>query len=191
MQAQFYHLGSTWANKWFLARISDGDVATVDKWVVDKAMRGFKGVVHVEIIRGNTPGDILEAGFPPFVVSSKVLGVWRAFEKFETYRVVVENKKIPFDYHGVVFLGRGGPYDPIKSKAVYFKGEDNKSNGKGVIIRQKGIYFDDSQWDGSDLFTIDDFPCMPIVTERVVNAMKKAKVTNCKYTPLEEVGIYK
>ena len=189
MQEQFYFLSSGCANKWFLAQIVDEDIKLVDDWIINTAMRGFKGVVRIEITKGTTPGDILEVGFPILVVSSKLLEVWREFEKFETYRVVVENKEMPFDYHGVVFLGRGGPFDPIKSKAVYFKGSDSK--GKGAIIKQKGMYFDDSQWDGSNLLTIDDFPCFPVVTERVVKSMKKAKVTNCQYTPLEQVGIYK
>lgn len=188
MENKFYSVFPSLTKKWFLGRVSEEDVSTVDRWIIDKAMRGFKGIVHVEITRGNTPGDFLEVAFPLLIVSSKVLEIWKKFEKFQTYRVIVQNRKIPFEYLGVVFLGRGGPLDPVKSKAVYSNSLNKK--GKRAIIKQEGMYFDDSQWDGSDLLTIDEFPCVPIVTERVFKEMKKARVTNCRYTPLEKYGIY-
>jgi len=177
----------TWKKKWFWGRISKNDIENVDR-CIGKGMRGFKGVVHIEIVGGNSPGDILHVGFPLLIVSFKVLELWKQFEKYETYPVVILRNNLPQEYTGIVFLGRGGPFDPNESKAVYFKGADSK--GKGVIIKQQGMYFDDSKWDGSDLFTIDDFPCHPIVTEEVVKLMKKAKVTNCDYIPLKRVGIY-
>ena len=189
MKTKFYRIGTTWANKWFLGRISEKDIDIVDRWVINTAMRGFKGAIHVEITRGTIPGDILEVGFPILVVSSKVLEIWKDFEKFETYPVIIQDNPSPVEYTGVTFLGRGGPYDPIKSKAVYGKCVDK--NGKPAIMNMDGLYFDDSRWDGSDLLTVDDFPCISIVTKRVVKAMKKAKVTNCKYTPLEEYCFYK
>lgn len=164
------------------------DIKLVDKFI-GNGMRGFKGVVHIKIAGGTIPGDLLGVGFPLLIVSSKVLEIWKQFEKFETYPVVIVGNISPIEYTGVVFLGRGGSFDPVKSKAVYSKCLDKKGNP--AIMNMDGLYFDDSQWDGSDLLTVDDFPCHSIVTERVVKAMKKAKVTNCKYTPLEEYCYYK
>ena len=188
MRSGFYSLGRTWSAKWFLGQLLQKDIEAVDNALYN-GMRGFKGIVHIKIITGTKPGDFLCVGFPIHIVSSKVLDIWKEFEKFEIYPVVIQNTISPVEYTGVTFLGRGGPFDPEKSKAVYFKSKD--SNGKGAIMNMDGLYFDDSQWDGSDLLTVDDFPCLPIVTERVVKAMKKAKVTNCKYTPLEQYCYYK
>ena len=188
MKNKFYSLFATLAGKYFWGAVSEKDFELIDKWV-GKGMRGFKGVVHVRIIEGITPGDFFETGFPLLVVSSKVLKVWEQFGGFETYPVIIEGGVSPIEYSGVAFLGRGGPYDPVRSKAVYGKCMDTK--GKPMIMNMDGLYFDDTQWDGSDLLTIDEFPCIPIVTERVAKAMKDAKVTSCRYTLLEKFCMYK
>lgn len=183
MRNKFYSLTSNAARRWFLGET----LSKINMGILAKqGMRGFKKVVYIRIVSGSTPGDFLEVGFPLLVVSAKVVKIWKPFEKFETYPVVIEDKVSPVKYVGVTFLGRGGPFDPEKSKAVY--AYDKKGNR--AIMNMDGLYFDDSHWDGSDLFTIDDFPCIPIVTEQVVKAMKKACVTNCIYTPLEKYRIY-
>ncbi len=181
MENKFYELGPTYGKKWFWGQVNLHPGNEFFKI----GLVGFKGVVEVEIDAGTTAGDFLWNSHGLIIISQKVINIWNQFEKFETYRVVIENKKTPFDYQGVVFLGRGGPFDPVESKAVYSKSLNDE--GKPAIIKQDGMYFDDSQWDGSDLFTINDFPHIAIVTERVVKIMKKVKLTNCKYTPIEEV----
>lgn len=180
----YYYLYPTFVKKWFLGRAK---TALDMRAIARQSMSGFKGSVIVEIVEGTVAGDILEVGLPLLVVSDKVIDIWRNFEKFETYPIIIESDVSPVKYTGVVFLGRGGPFDPVESQAVY-----SKAAGKiPAVIKQKGRYFDDTQWDGSDLFTIDDFPCAPVVTEKVVREMKKRKVTNCDYILLEKVGIYK
>jgi len=182
---KFYTVLADINKKWFLGQATTSlDMKVLNK----KSMRDFKDAIRVKITSGAKPGDFLGIDFPLLIVSSKVLEVWKPFEKLETYHVVVENRNIPFDYHGVVFLGRGGPFDPVKSKAVY--SESLNDEGKPVVLKQQGMYFDNRQWDGSDLLTINDFPCLPIVTERVVKVMKEAEITNCRYTPLTKYGIY-
>ena len=188
MQQNFYRLGTTFRNKWFRGRELAKDIKIIDKWI-GKGMRGFKDIVHVRIVSGTTAGDILGVAFPLHIVSTKLLEIWKDFEKIETYPVVIEGSVSPIEYSGVVFLGRGGPFDPVKSKAVYSKALNEQGNP--AIMKQEGMFFDDSYWDCSDLLTIDEFPCVPIVTEKVVKAMKKARVTNCEYIALEEYGIYK
>lgn len=186
IKKNFYSVFADSTRKYFLGQA----LTTLDMGILAKqGMRGFKGVVRVRIVERTVPGDFLEVGLPLLVVSSKVLEIWEPFERFETYTVVIEGNVSSVEYSGVAFLGRVGPFDPEESKAVYSKRLDDK--GKPVVLKQEGMYFDDSKWDGSDLLTIDEFPCLPIVTERVVKAMKRAKVTNCKYIPLEEYGIFK
>lgn len=186
--SRFFSLSTTSAKRWFLGQELEEDLDVIDK-AIGRGMRGFTGVVHVRIVSGTTPGDFLEVGFPLLIVSSKVLEIWQNYERFETYPVVIAGNMSPVEYTGVAFLGRGGPFDPVRSKAVYCK--SSNLGRKPAIMNMDGLYFDDSQWDGSDLFTVDDFPCIPLVTERVVKVMKKAKVTNCRYIPLEKFCMYK
>jgi hypothetical protein len=188
MPERFYTLGATFAKKWFWGQIVREDIELVEKWV-GIGMRGFKNTIHINIVEGTEPGNFLWVGFPLIIVSTNVLEVWEKYEKFETYSVVIGKTPSPVKYTGVIFLGRGGPFDHKKSKAVYSKNLD--SMGRPALLKQEGMYFDVNQWDRSDLFTIDEFPCVPVVTERAIKAMKEAKLTNCKYVSLEEYGIYK
>jgi len=186
MTAKFFVLSAMFEKKWFWGKV----LTEIDMGVLDqKGMRDFSGTVSVEIAEGSVPGDFLWVGLPILIVSSKVLNIWKHFGAFETYLVDIKGRSICTEYSGAVFVGRGGPFEPEKSKAVYSKSVDEQ--GKRALMKHEGMYFDDSQWDGSDLITIDDFPCLPIVTEPVVKAMKDAKITNCRYTPLEEYGILK
>lgn len=186
MTAKFFVLSATFEKKWFWGKV----LTEIDMGVLaQKGMRDFSGTVSVEIAQGSVPGDFLWVGLPILIVSSKTLNIWKRFGAFETYQVNIKGQSICTEYSGVVFVGRAGPFEPEKSKAIYSKSVNEQ--GKPALMKHEGIYFDDSQWDGSDLITIDDFPCLPIVTEPVVKAMKDAKITNCKYTPLEEYGILK
>jgi hypothetical protein len=182
MENKFYILEPTFANKWFWGQVNlDPD----DKFF-RKAMVGFKGVVDIEIDAGGVAGDFLWNSHGLIVVTEKVLDIWKDFRKFETYRVKIGGKASPAGYTGVVFLGHGGPFDPVKSRVVYSK--ILGSNGKPGIDKVDGWYFDETKWDGSDLLTIDDLPHRPIATERVIKLMKQAKVTNCYYQPIEKYG---
>lgn len=182
---RFYCLGPTWGKKWFWGQVNMHPYNEFHK----KGMLGFKDVLEVEIDAGTTAGDFLWNSHSYMIVSRKVINIWKQFDKFETYRVKISGKASPASYTGVVFLGRGGPFDPEKSKTVYSNSLNHE--GKPAILKVEGMYFDDTQWDGSDLFTIDEFPLIGVVTEQVVKAMKKAKITNCKYISLEEYGVYK
>lgn len=209
MKNNFYSLGPTYGKKWFWGHI----ITEIDPFVLaEKGMRGFKGAVRVKIVEGTVPGDFLWNGWILPIVSSKVLEVWEPFEKFETYRVLIEGNTSSVEYTGVAISGRAGPFDPKKSKAVFSTGVSKTTtdlpasafdpekwsrlvakhpNAKPtpIITDMDGFYFDESKWDGSDFCTVNEFPCRGLVTDRVVNAMKKAKITNCNYEPIEEAKI--
>lgn len=51
----------------------------------------------------------------------------------------------------------------------------------------KGLFIDESQWDGSDFFTVWPLPKFIIVTEKIKNFIKKHKLKNCKFTPTKEL----
>ena len=184
MKNKFYELEPTFAKKWFWGR----SITKIDCAVLaERGMRGFKGPLHVKIVDGTVPGDFLWEGFGVLIVSSKVLEIWRSFEKFETYNVIIQGNVSPVEYTGVAILGRAGPFDPVKSKAVFSKESDE--NIKPVMTNMEGFYFDEDKWDRSDLCTIDEFPHCSLVTEKVIKAMKQAKITNYKYHAIETIRI--
>jgi len=149
-----------------------------------RGMRGFTGCVRFETTKGTTPGDFLWNGSLLIVISEKVLSIWSKYKSFTTYDVEVTNKRIPFKYYGIAVTGQGGPLDFRKSKARYY----TEKGGTRVIMALKGLYFDEDQWDGSDIMYIDEYALGCLISERVKEEMRKAKVTSCEYTPIEEVA---
>ncbi len=179
---KYYSIGPSYEERWFWGRvITPLDCAELGR----TGMRGFQNIVRIDIVEGKESGDFLWNGFVLLVCSPKVLSIWEKYRAFETYRISVLGLG-DIRYTGVVFTGRGGPFDPVRSKAVF--SEESDESGRRVVLKQDGLYFDESYWDRSDLFTIDDFPRLPILTARVVEEMKKTGVTNCRYTPLEDYG---
>jgi len=48
-----------------------------------------------------------------------------------------------------------------------------------------GLYFDPANWDGSDIFRVDDF-LAPLMTDRVAKALREARITNYRAKPIRE-----
>ena len=50
-------------------------------------------------------------------------------------------------------------------------------------LQQRGIIIDETQWDGSDLFTVKEFPSLLVITDRFVHWLHNNKVENYKAIP--------
>lgn len=176
---QFYDIDPTMGSKWFWA----SRVSEIPNTLWYGGMRGFKGSVCLEVTKGTTPGDFLWNDSLLIVVSEKVLSIWGKYKSFVTYDIKVTNKTIPFKYYGVAVTGHGGPLDFKKSKARY-----HTEKGEPRIIRGlNGLYFYEDKWDGSDIMYIDEYARGCLISERVKDEMKKAKINSCEYTPIEEI----
>jgi len=180
MNTKFFSLGPTWGKKWYWGQVK---LDPNDRFF-KKGMLDFAGVVEIEIDAGTTPSDFLWNSHNLIIASQKVIDLWKELGDFETYWVKIGGKASPAGYTGVVFLGKGGSFDPVRSKVVYSQSLNDE--GKPAIMKIKGFYFDVSKWDGSNLFRVDGFPHLHLATEQVVRVMRKAKITNCYYQPLEE-----
>jgi hypothetical protein len=64
-----------------------------------------------------------------------------------------------------------------------------KTYPTGTYPVRVGLYFEPSSWDGSDLFVSSSEVAWVFVTERIVRAFKRAKVTNAKFEPLDEFEV--
>lgn len=183
MKTSFYVLRATFKRKWYWGKV----LTPIDCTILAKqGMRNYKGSIKMEIAEGKEAGDFIWNGFSLVVVTEKVMDIWHKYQAYDTYRVQIEHIGIEHDYQGVAFKGKGGPFDPVKSKAVY---ESIEKDSQPALFKLEGLFFDDRYWDGSDLLTVNEFPCVHIVTERVMKQMIKSKVTNCRYIPIEEYGI--
>jgi hypothetical protein len=131
--------------------------------------------LHVKIVRGVRPGDAIFA--TANVVSERFVRVLRECQAtgFDVFPVpLIKKGAVVASFLGLRVFGRGGPWDSVRSNADMHEG--------GVAFGYSAIYMDESQWDGSDVFFIPGLGVTLFVTERVANAMKRAKLLNVKLT---------
>lgn len=110
-----------------------------------------------------------------------------SFRNYDTYSVrITHNDEELKGYHGLVFYGKGGRFLPEFSDIVY--GPPDR-NGKPQIYESRCLAIDITEWDGSDLFYIPDFPIKKVITGNVADALKRAKITNCDLTSQRIIGV--
>jgi hypothetical protein len=177
---RFYDLGPSWSKKWLWGKPK---ISYYDPFVKG-GMVGYRQILTIEIEHGILAGDFLWNSHDLLIVSDKVLSVWGQFAKFQTYPVVIKGRITQPSYTGIAILGKGGAFDPVRSKARY---KTLKPGGKQSLMGIEGLYFDEKEWDGSNLFSLPEFPRYCLATEELVREMKKLKITNCSYTQIEQV----
>lgn len=186
----FFELADPLAN-WPL-RLSDEHYS---EWLSrDQAWRLFRGELKpAEPLRlgaymGSRAADFLWAGLVHIVcVSSRVIDLLLANQVtgWSTYPVEVFDRKGQSltEYSGFAVIGSECRRDRSRSQIV------TKLNAAGRPIQvYKGLYFDESQWDGSDFFLVHPFSSI-VVTKKVYHLFKRAKVTNVRLTPLTQVEL--
>ncbi len=82
----------------------------------------------------------------------------------------------------ISITGKSGKIDWSKSEPTM---RPPRFKGGRETLAFKGCFFDESEWDGSDIFVPDD-TLFIVVTERVALALKKAKLKNVELTPMDE-----
>ena len=141
---------------------------------------------------GATPADIIwTTSAHPLIVHERVLAILRqsSASGWGTYEVLVTGKAGErYDsYAGLAIHGRAGPMDLSQSIVVL-------KNTAGWYPHFLGHYFSAETWDGSDLFmaTPDEHGARTAhiyATERVVSALKRARVRNIAFERLTEVTV--
>ena len=183
---RFYIFGPGWGTQFYFAQ-----------WVTDvpNAMslggtREFTGTATLKIIQGGRPGDILRTASILFLVSDKVKELvsehnltgcgWYSAE-------VTGGKGDAPTYHGFTWHGRAGHILAEESGVQYFP--EAQAGAPGGIRLMERLVFDQSQWDGSDFFYVDECPRACLVPERVKEVFRKAKITNARFRPIEEFSL--
>jgi hypothetical protein len=87
-------------------------------------------------------------------------------------------------YQGIAVTGRECTRDRSRSQIV-----DKPPPAPGGQSRQvyRGLFFDESQWDGSDMFWVSEVGI--VVTEKLYRLFQRHKIRNVEFTPLSKVEI--
>jgi hypothetical protein len=124
---------------------------------------------------------------PVVVISERVVELLQQhrFTGWATYPVEVYGRQGEplHGYLGLAIIGRAGKQD--RSRSTIITKPAPVPGGKSYQV-YKGFYFDESQWDGSDIFLADG---LKIITLPVQKAFRRTKVSNVRFTPLMDVEI--
>jgi hypothetical protein len=121
-------------------------------------------------------------------VSSRVIALLadNGITGWSTYPVELydrQKKPIP-GYRGLAVLG--SIYRRDRSRSQIIAKPPPVLGGLGHDV-YKGLYFDESQWDGADMFRVSNAGI--VVTGKVYRLFKRARISNVRFTPLTEVEI--
>jgi hypothetical protein len=133
------------------------------------------------------PGDIVWTTLAlPVLLGERVVAVLRkrGFTGWDVVPVDLRGKNgepLP-TYYYLCIRGHCGPIDKSRSTKV------DKIYPGGVFPIWKGLYFDETTWDGSDFFVAAGAG-FKFIAEEVKLAFQNAKVKNALLTPLDEIEL--
>lgn len=129
--------------------------------------------------------DLIWSTFTPIkVISQHLVDLLTAygFTGWSIYDVEVKDKdgQIRSNYHGLAITGKAGKRDLRRVQAIE---KPPIVPGGPSDISLKGMYFENDEWDGSD-FCLMGHTISCIVTERVAQVFRRAKIRNVRFIQL-------
>lgn len=157
-------------------------------WALFRGQLRLTKPLRLGAYMGGHPSDFLWAGLSHVVcVSHRVAEslIENAVTGWSTYEVEVfgrEGETLP-GYFGFSVIGPECRVDRSRSQIV--TKPPPAPGGKSYQV-YRGLYLDESQWDGSDFFLVRR---SIVITEKVYRLFRRAKVSNVLLMPLTEVEI--
>ena len=177
MQAEPFRLRSR--------RLSDVKAGGIDFVALSRGESQTKGPIQFDVAQGTIATDILWMQLvAPVCVAKRVIRILSENEVsgWSTYPVEVfdQEGELLADYHGLVVTG--GVCDADYNRSAVITKPPPAPRGKSYDV-YKGLFFDEDQWDGSDMFWVGG---VRVVVEKVKTAFEKSGVENVAFTPLPE-----
>lgn len=148
--------------------------------------------VDVELVPSFGSGiyDVLWTTFPEILcISKKLADIFTNldFTGWQCQSVIIKDPEnvLPDEYYR--FLITGPSYDLDSTRMILEDRPAPTPLGKPYQV-YRGLFFDESKYDGSDFFFISNFI---IITKRVKQALQKYHIRNIEITSLINVGIHK
>lgn len=171
---------------WFSAK--DRDHSSEAFLQLKKGERKLRAPAEFVVHHGISYADFLGNEEGLLIVSERILSIlegqrlrgWRAFP---VTLYAKNGSRIKTRYTGLSIIGRAGPMDKRRSVTASRARPDGTMN----ILGMNGLYFGLKQWDGSDLFMLDD-PSVALVlcTKRLVDALRTIKASGWDACPVKD-----
>lgn len=184
----FYTFREPWATRPF--RLKDRETAHTLKF--EQTNRIARGVekpptpLQFDVYKGGEATDILWSQSIHLVCVSERVVVLLEENKitgWSTYPIEIfgqDGDLLP-GYFGLAVTGAVCELDRSRSELIDMPSP--VPGGKSYQV-YRGLYFNENQWDGSDMFWINR--AGKIVSDKVYRLFKQHKLTNVKFTPLDE-----
>ena len=119
--------------------------------------------------------DFLDTGYPPvYLISERIVSILKENDitGWNNYPIILYDKKgnIIEGYYGFSVIGKGGVFSKIWNYSY-----NTQTNEQ--YVKNRGCY-DLGQWDGSDIFMVDN---AIIITQKVMKLMKSNKVSAVEF----------
>ncbi len=123
-----------------------------------------------------------------YLVSDRVISILKdnGITGWSTFPVYLFDEQLnPMEgYVGLSATGKAGAIDPDRSVAEHSSLENVLT--EKIISKKIGVYFQNDEWDGADIFTPQGAG-MILVSEAVVNLFEKNCVSNVRFIPCDKV----
>lgn len=163
----------------------DAKAMGVDIHALSRGESQTKRPIQFDASQGSKATDLLWTQLvTPVCVSKRVIRILSEHEisGWSTYSVEVfdpNGTNLP-DYHGLVVTGT--VCDADYSRSAVITKPPPAPRGKSYDV-YKGLFFDEDQWDGSDMFWVGG---VRVVVEKVKRVFEQGGVENVAFTPLPE-----
>lgn len=163
----------------------DAEAQGLDLNALSRGESRTKRSIQFDAAQGSKATNILWTQLvTPVCVSGRVIRILSENEVsgWSTYPVEVFDPggELLADYHGLVVTG--GVCDADYSRSAVITKPPPAPRGKSYDV-YKGLFFDEDQWDGSDMFWVGG---VRVVVEKVKTVFEKSGIENVAFTPLPE-----
>jgi hypothetical protein len=174
-------------------RLKPDDEIWLDR---DGAIQLLQGQLHLDkplklrAEMGRRFTDLIWSTFTPIrVISQRIVDLLntQGLTGWNVYDVEVRDKedRIKDGYFGFAISGKAGSHDLRRVEVI----EKPPITPKGIPYKVlRGIFFEEDFWDGKDFCLMENnISC--VVTEKVVQAFRRAKIRNVHFIQLAQVEI--
>jgi len=187
---KFYELSDPLANRPLRLQLTPTSrwLSTEQQVMLSKGQLNLDTTLQLEAFMGGQAADFLWSGHVTLVcISSRVVDLLRdcGCTGWSTYPVEVYDRQgqLLFGYQGLAVTGPECMRDKSRSQIIEKPIPGLPGRSQPV---NRGLYFDEKCWDGSDFFWIH-FLNARVITERVYKLFKKFKVRNVMMVSLPDV----
>lgn len=134
-------------------------------------------------------GDLISTVYSDWLITDKVAEIFskNVLTGYELKSVDVCNRTLPIKLWELVITGQGGEAHPNSGIVKTYHCEHCNYKKYRAFQNGVGIIVDESNWDGSDFFTITAYPKFILISENVKSIIEKNDLNGVLLVPTTEL----